>query len=276
MGHPLVSVILSTYNREEYLPRAIDSVLSQDYRELELIVVDDGSTDHTRQVVESYKDSRIRYMRTPVNKGVAAARNAGIRRAKGELIAFQDSDDVWRQGKLTKQVETLEKASENVAMVYCIMTRINKDETYRLLPDENILKQERQGNLFERLLRGNFIGAPTICVRRAVLTGSDGVGVFDTMMPNLEDYELLLRIAKKYQVAYIDEVLIDTYLLGDSTNSNLLNGVISNCMILEKYKDDMMRLGLYQKKLGYLRDFGKLVHREEAVDEIIRRYCEKD
>ena len=86
MGHPLVSVILPTYNRAEYLPRAIDSVLSQDYRELELIVVDDGSTDHTRQVVESYKDSRIRYMRTPVNKGVAAARNAGIRRAKGELI----------------------------------------------------------------------------------------------------------------------------------------------------------------------------------------------
>lgn len=86
MEQPLVSVVLPTWNRAEYLPRAMDSVLAQSYERLELIVVDDGSTDQTRQVVEAMKDGRIRYMRTPSNRGVSSARNAGIRRARGEYV----------------------------------------------------------------------------------------------------------------------------------------------------------------------------------------------
>lgn len=273
MEQPLVSVILPTYNRAEYLPRAMESVLSQSYKNLELIVVDDGSTDNTREVVNAYQDTRIRYMRTPSNRGVAAARNAGIRRASGEYIAFQDSDDKWLPGKLEKQVRALTQAEPDVGMVYHIMSRKYENGETRYIPDAKVPQSRRSGQIFENLLTENIIGAPTLCVRKSVLTGENGVGVFDTQMPNLEDYELILRIAARYNIAYIDEVLIDTFHLQDGTNGNLLHGIISHCMIIRKYQQEMQKHGIYERRLQRLRDIGKMMQAEETVNKIIQQYC---
>lgn len=273
MEQPLVSVILPTYNREKYILRAIESVLSQDYKNIELIVVDDGSTDHTKTLVEEYPDERVRYMRTPVNRGVAFARNAGIRRARGEFIAFQDSDDVWLPGKLTKQIEQLLTADEETAVSYHIMARISPTGERRWIPSEQTPMDSRSGKIYERLLRINHIGAPALCVRRDALTGPDGVGVFDTELPNLEDYDLVLRLARKYRIAYVDETLIETYQLSDGTNNDLMKGIVSKCMIIGRYQEDLVRLGLYDTFLKSLRQFGDMAGTREFVDQAIRVYC---
>ena len=106
-----VSVILPTYNRAEILKKSIDSVLMQSYPEFELLIVDDGSTDNTKELVASYEDSRIRYLYTEINRGAAAARNFGIENASGnaDFIAFEDSDDLWHKDKLKKQIKEMEQ-----------------------------------------------------------------------------------------------------------------------------------------------------------------------
>mgnify|MGYP002516567543 CR=1 FL=1 len=101
---PFVSVILPVYNREDTILRALDSVLMQTYRNMEVIVIDDGSDDSTAEIVRNCQDSRVRLVRLPVNGGANAARNAGIRLAEGTYIAFQDSDDEWLADKLEKQI----------------------------------------------------------------------------------------------------------------------------------------------------------------------------
>ncbi|MBC7224455.1 MAG: glycosyltransferase family 2 protein, partial [Anaerolineae bacterium] len=106
---PLVSVITPTYNRAALLPRSMESVLSQDFADLELIVVDDGSTDRTPQVVAQFADPRLRYIRFAENRGIGAARHAGVEASQGDLIAFNDSDDVWLPGKLAYQVALFQR-----------------------------------------------------------------------------------------------------------------------------------------------------------------------
>ena len=104
---PLVSIIIPTFNRSEYLPRAIDSVLKQTFKDFELIVVDDGSTDKTSQLLDSFNDPRIKHEFQP-NRGVSSARNRGIRNSNGIFLSFLDSDDEWMPSKLEKQLEALE------------------------------------------------------------------------------------------------------------------------------------------------------------------------
>ncbi len=276
MQEPLVSVILPTYNRAACVTRAIASVLEQTYPNIELFVVDDGSTDNTREIVENIADTRLHYMRTPVNRGVAAARNAGIRRAKGAYIAFQDSDDVWMPDKLEKQVAQLEQADNTMALSYHIMGRTVKDGSRRLVPRQEIPPERRQGRILAQLLRENLIGAPAACIRREALTGPEGVGVFDTALPNLEDYELVLRLAEKYEIGYVDEVLIETYDLSDSTNTDLYKGLVSHCMIAGKYKQQLLDCGFYHEKLAGLRRFGETYGYQELVEETIRAYAREN
>ena len=118
---PLVSVIVPTRNRANLVARAIQSVLDQTYRHIECIIVDDGSSDETRQVVEEFTDERLVYLRHETQRHASAARNTGIAYSRGELIAFLDDDDEWMSRKLEKQVELLLSLHEKVGMVYCWM-----------------------------------------------------------------------------------------------------------------------------------------------------------
>ena len=120
---PHVSVVLPTFDRADTLLRSVASVLDQTYRNLELIVVDDGSTDHSAALIGDVKDARLRYVKLTRNRGQAAARNVGISESRGDLIAFQDSDDTWQSDKLEQQVNVL-AANPEIAGVYCDLLRI--------------------------------------------------------------------------------------------------------------------------------------------------------
>lgn len=121
---PAVSVVLPTYNRAHLLSESIGSVLAQGYSDFEILVVDDGSTDNTREVVAGIDDKRIRYVELTPNRGQASARNVGIKEAKADLIAFQDSDDIWMPEKLGMQVSALRESPPGTGVVYTAYERI--------------------------------------------------------------------------------------------------------------------------------------------------------
>ena len=127
--NPVVSIVLPTYNRAALLGRAIRSVLKQSYTDFELLVIDDGSTDQSSNVVAGFRDRRIKYISLEHNTGAGAARNVGIRIAKGKFLAFQDSDDEWMPSKLVKQMSAFERGSVRLGIVYSDMLRILGDGT---------------------------------------------------------------------------------------------------------------------------------------------------
>ncbi len=195
---PKVSIILPTYNRGWILDEAVNSVLDQDYTNFELIVVDDGSTDDTRQILNRYGD-RITVIRQS-NQGVSAARNAGIRLAAGDLIAFLDSDDQWLKGKLTRQVAFFKRYAE---MLICQTEEIWIRNGVRVNPKKKHRKQA--GMIFKQCLPLCLVSPSAVMIRKHLF---DEVGMFDERLPACEDYDLWLRIAFRYPIGLIDEPLI--------------------------------------------------------------------
>jgi glycosyltransferase involved in cell wall biosynthesis len=198
------SVIIPTYNRAEVLPSAIESLLTQTYKDFEIIIVDDGSTDNTRKVLESYlAKPNIRYVYQE-NQKQAAARNNGICHSRSEYLAFLDSDDLWYPEKLDLQVKALDEHPD-VGMVYSnqMMFVDDMDEGW-VRYARGILKS---GDIFKDLLQRKFYcSLQTVLVRRTVF---DEVGLMDESLKNsLEDWELTLRIARKYRILAIDKPLV--------------------------------------------------------------------
>lgn len=197
-NRPAVSVIIPTYNRAWCLRQAVDSVLSQEFEAFELIVVDDGSTDDTPQLLEGYGDA-IRTLRQE-NRGVSAARNAGIAAARAEVIAFLDSDDRWLPGKLARQVAFF--ASHPQALI-CQTEELWVRNGRRVNPGKRHFK--RSGMIFEPSLELCLVSPSAVMVRRELF---DRVGVFDERLPACEDYDLWLRVSCRFPVHLIDIPLI--------------------------------------------------------------------
>lgn len=236
---PKVSVIIPTYNRAQLIGRAIQSVLNQSYKDLEIFVVDDGSTDDTERVIKEFQkqDKRIRYIRHEENKGAAAARNTGVKNAKGEYIAFQDSDDEWFLEKIEKQVKVFENTLPEVGIVYTDMWRIteNKKEYFyspKIMSGNKIkYKQALDYGVMN-------IGIQTALIKKECF---NKVGMFDEKFPRLIDLELFIRLSKYYYFYRIDEPLVNYFDADKGISSNTESLVTARKLILEKYFEDIKK-----------------------------------
>jgi glycosyltransferase involved in cell wall biosynthesis len=200
-----VSVIIPAYNASAYIAEALDSLLRQTYSDWEGIVIDDGSVDTTRAVVESFMpafEGRLRYIYQP-NRGLPAARNTGIRNASSEFIALLDSDDIWEDIRLDLGVNVMD-SDPRVGLVHAKVARINAAGDiieYPPVPHKRYLSGRIARHLYTRLAH---ILCPTVLFRRECLAT---VGLFDETMRATEDRDLWFRIAERYPIAYIDHVL---------------------------------------------------------------------
>ena len=195
-----VSVVIPTYNRADLIGKTLDSVLAQTYGDLEIIVVDDGSTDDTRAILSQYRDKRLSDI-CQENQGPGLARNTGIRAAKGEWVAFVDSDDLWVPEKLERQLALLDSLPE-LMWVYSDACFFDS-ETGQTLYVHSRRGRQYEGHVAHQLIMGCFIPSPTPVIRRSVF---DDVGMFWDA-PKAEDWDMWLRIAAKYPVRKVHEVL---------------------------------------------------------------------
>jgi glycosyltransferase involved in cell wall biosynthesis len=195
--NPLVSVIIPTYNRREFVQEAIESVLRQDFDEREVIVIDDGSTDGTEAALRRFPS--IHYY-SQTNQGVSLARNQGLQLAQGALICFLDSDDLWLPKKLSTQVRLMAQHPD-VLVSYTDEIWIRRGR--RVNPKKK--HQKHSGWVFAQCLPLCSISPSSVMLRREVF---DQVGCFDESLPVCEDYDLWLRIAARFPVTFIAEKLI--------------------------------------------------------------------
>jgi len=204
---PIVSVVIPTYNRAKMICATIDNVLKQTYRDFELIIVDDGSTDDTLSTLRSYGD-RIRVI-SQANAGPAVARNRGAEAARGEIIAFQDSDDLWKPTKLERQVALLEKLGPSVPCCLCnVRMRVVEGKDVTSFDVSLIHPEHEEGlwlNVPEVLATRFLIFNQAVAIRRDVF---ERVGGFDTSLKYLEDYDLPLRLSLEGPWAFIREPLV--------------------------------------------------------------------
>jgi glycosyltransferase involved in cell wall biosynthesis len=210
-----VSVIIPTYNRADTLPRAIDSVLSQTIEDIEIIIVDDGSTDETAAVVEGYDDPRIRFFQHEQNRNGAAARNTGIVAANGKYIAFLDSDDEWLEKKLEQQLDRLRAKPNDFVGVYCEtdndragLQRLLYKLVKALFPSfekRHVTEKNSELTRLIHLCQSPVGGTSTLLVKHDAVMK---IGGFDPSFPRHQDLEFLIRLLKQGKLAVVRKPLI--------------------------------------------------------------------
>ena len=214
--NPLVSVVIPVYNRANYVVQAIDSVLAQTYKNFEIIVVDDGSKEDVKGALQKYiKNKKIRYIYQK-NKGVASARNTGIKKVRGEFIAFLDDDDIWLPKKLELQMPLF--SDKNVGLVYG--GRINFEDSTQKVVWKSDSSKFYKGDVFDKLLFGNcnFVCTSTVIVRKNILTL---YGLFNEEFKgaSTEDYDLWLRLAHDSKFDFTPKDVIK-YRVHDNNSSH--------------------------------------------------------
>ncbi len=237
MENPLVSVIIPTYNRAPVLKEAINSVLQQTYKNLEIIVIDDGSKDDTENIINDFNDKRIIYIRQD-HKGAPSAKNEGIQNSKGKYIAFLDSDDIWLPQKIKSQLSVFKNSKFNPGVVYCGIEYIND-------MGENI-RQEKlpayRGNIFLYLLgarRNVVLGAgSTVLINKICF---EKCGLFDENLSYRIDMDLLIRVSKKFTFDYVPEPLAKIRMHNERMSSDVDRIISGRERLLGKIYNDLKR-----------------------------------
>lgn len=234
---PKVSVIIPTYNCAPYLPIALNSVLSQTFTDYEIIVIDDGSTDNTQQIVTSFQQAnpgKIVYIHQN-NQGLACARNTAIKNARGELIALLDADDAWLSDRLQEGVRVMDD-DPSVGLVHANITRVNEEGKVISTPvrDTRFLS----GHIFEHIfLRKADVSCPTVMFRKDCC---DLLGLFDEQLSRLgcEDREMWLRIAQHFKAVYINKVLALYMIRNTSMSKNQEKMLKARLYVIDKFCTD--------------------------------------
>lgn len=248
--HPVkVSVIIPTFNRNSFLESAIESVLTQTFRDFEIIIVDDASSDDVHECLKQFDDPRLKHIRHKVNRGEAGARNTGIENSTGEYIAFLDDDDTWLPEKIEQQLSVLENLPAKVAGIYSGYVAIefsSKKTLYTKVP-------AMRGDICNDLLVRNLIGTPsTVMIRRACIQQA---GLFDENLCYGVDHDFYLRIAKHYHFEYIKKPLVK-YTIHEKRLTNNPDIVAKGLEAFSrKYSEKICTMNFRRSKhlgLGYL------------------------
>jgi glycosyltransferase involved in cell wall biosynthesis len=226
-----VSLVIATYNHARFVGDALDSALGQTLADVEVIVVDDGSTDDTPEVLAKYRD-RIRAARQP-NRGLPAARNAGLALARGTYVAFLDADDVIAPTKLAAQMAVLDNTPQ-IGWTYCDVLIEDEVSGTTVTASERFGYRERRldGWLFPELAGGNFIPAIAPLIRRSAL---DAAGRLDEGLTALEDWDLWLRLALVAEARYTPDALATYRLRKESMSRNRAQMDSNRFRVLDRF-----------------------------------------
>lgn len=233
-----ISVVIPTYNRAHLIKASIQSVLDQTLQPYEIIVVDDFSTDNTEEVVNSFNSPLIKYVKNQRKKGANGARNTGILMAKGEFIAFHDSDDIWLSEKLKLQHIFMNK-NKKIKMCFCGMY-INSADRKFVVPSKKI----KNNRIKKWLNYRNFISTQTILVDNLVAKNI----MFDEEIKRFQDWDFVLRLKEVAEIGFVDKVLVRQNFSGDGI-SNSENTLKSYNEIYNKYPC-VRKLGPYNKYIN--------------------------
>jgi len=237
MKTPKVSVIIPTYNCQEFIGRSMGSVLGQTFQDFELIIVDDGSTDNTKEIVKDFlkKDKRIRYIYQENSGGPAKPMNTGILTSRGEFIAFLDSDDEWLPAKLEKQLELFKNSfNKNLGLVSCNYNILSIEKnSQKILGEYKTPNFPSRNETFQKLLRDCFIlSESSVLTKKKIL---DKVGLFDESagVKGFQDWELWLRIIKNYDFSSLPKPLLKYYFHETNYSIGRIKNLRENTNFLE-------------------------------------------
>lgn len=229
---PLFSVIILTFNRSNFLKAAIESVLNQSYGNFELIIIDDNSTDNTKEVIDSFQDGRIRYFINNRSKGQAGARNSGIAKASGQWVAFLDDDDIWLSGKLEKQQHQISEIDYSIGFLYTGYASYDFDKSEII----SVFTPEKRGWIQKEILYKNPIGGIcSVAIRKDLFEKAGG---FDEKFPSMVDMDMWVRISGLTGIDYINETLVYVRKSNeDRISLNLERKLNGSLLFWEKYRD---------------------------------------
>lgn len=229
MNRDLISIIVPTYNREKTIRNSIESLVSQTYENIEIIIVDDGSVDNTSDVVSSIKDSRIRYIKLPENKGACYARNLGIKEARGKYIMFNDSDDTFVNNKVELQYQSIIENKSD--MDFCKL-KIHSEDRIIEVPSQEQIHDIKLHGIVSELCKANFISTQSFIVKKSVIEKY----LFDEELPRFQDYDLMLRMVPHIIVSFTEMFLADLYRQTDSiSKSNVRLSKAIGIMFIKDY-----------------------------------------
>ncbi|MGN8218452.1 glycosyltransferase family 2 protein [Halococcus morrhuae DSM 1307] len=227
----LVSAILPTYNRADYVSGAIDTVLKQSHDEIEVVVVDDGSTDDTTERLAAYEDDdRVRVRHNEENRGISASMNRAAELADGEFVCVLNDDDRWHEEKVEKQLAAFERANDEVGVVYTGGVVKQGERVVR------VYRPERRGDIYPDVIARFGLHPHSSHMLRAECFE---LGGFDSDFPRGVDWDHCIRLAQEYEFEYVDERLVERIFHTDNISQQLTHGVEVNRMIWEKYREEI-------------------------------------
>lgn len=250
MKRPVISIVIPTFNRAHMIHRAIESIKQQTFKEWELIIVDDASTDTTEEIIRTYlkDDQRIRYIKHEKNQGGSAARNSGIKKSQGRYIALLDDDDRWYPEKLQLQYECSLRHPE-AGLIYSGFCYVDY-ETDQIIT--NVIPRY-QGNVSSIILKNNIFALPTTLIKNECFQRA---GLFDEQLTSFQDWDMWIRISLYYPFAYVKECLTEVTMHGIQISSDLSSKIGSRKKLLEKYSNLIKRnssiLAYHYKSLAVL------------------------
>jgi glycosyltransferase involved in cell wall biosynthesis len=236
--NPKISVVIPTYNRPDRLKKSIGSVLKQTFFDFEIVIVDDCGENSAENIVKSFNDQRIRYVRHEINKGAGVARNTGIKNSRSKYIAFLDDDDEWLSTKLEEQYNILEKYSNEISYTFCAIELLRGDT--KILTKQSF-RDDGINNFYKDLLDHRIrMLTSSIMIKKDIL---DSVGGFDESFPSSQEWELMLRTSKKHRGYCLNKILVKmNYLEGEHIGGNLNRRILGREKLVEKYYQEIKRI----------------------------------